>query len=142
MPTREVDHIGIGKAVGEVAESARAVARLEARLALAELKEKVAALAVGIGAGIGAGVFALFALGFAAATAAAALAIVLPTWLSLLIVTALFIAVAAGLGTIAILALRRATPPVPTQAVEEVKLTTEALKRDGHPGAEPSAHVH
>jgi hypothetical protein len=93
----------------------------------------MAALAVGIGAGIGAGILALFALGFAAATAAAALETVLATWLSLLIVTALFVVGAGGLALMALLALGHAAPPVPTQAVEEAKLTTEALKRNGHP---------
>jgi hypothetical protein len=28
--------------------------------------------------------------------------------------------------------IRKATPPLPEQAIEEARLTTEALKRDGH----------
>ena len=139
MPTREAEHVGIGEAVSEVAEHARSIATLEARLALAELKQKVAALAVGIGAGVGAGVLALFALGFGAATLAAALELVLATWLALLIVTLLFLLVAGTLGVVAFMALKRGTPPVPEQAIEEAKLTTEALKRDGNPDAGPSA---
>ena len=139
MPTRETEHVGIGDAVGEVADHARTIARLEVRLALAELKEKVASLAVGIGAGVTAGVLALFALGFAAAAVAAALELVLPTWLSLLIVTLLFLLGAAGLGLLAMTALKRAAPPVPEQAIAEAKLTTEALKADGHPDARSPA---
>jgi protein-S-isoprenylcysteine O-methyltransferase Ste14 len=139
MPTRETEHVGIGEAVGEVADHAKTIANLEVRLALAELKEKVAALAVGIGAAVIAGVLLLFALGFGAATVAAALELVLPTWLSLLIVTLLFLLVAGALGAMAYMAFRRGTPPVPQQAIEEAKLTTEALKRDGHPDAGPSA---
>src|SRR5690242_3212366 len=56
MPAHEAERAGIGAAVGDVAESARSIARLEARLAAAELKEKVGALAVGIGAGVTAGI--------------------------------------------------------------------------------------
>jgi protein-S-isoprenylcysteine O-methyltransferase Ste14 len=139
MPTRETEHVGIGEAVGEVADHAKTIANLEVRLALAELKEKVAALAVGIGAAVIAGVLLLFVPGFGAATVAAALELVLPTWLSLLIVTLLFLLVAGALGAVAYMAFRRGTPPVPQQAIEEAKLTTEALKRDGHPDAGPSA---
>jgi hypothetical protein len=139
MPTRATEHVGIGEAVSEVADHAKAIADLEVKLALAELKEKVAALAVGIGAAIGAGVLALFALGFAAATVAAALELVLPTWLSLLIVTLLFLLFVGVLGAVAFAAFRKGTPPVPKQAIEEAKLTTEALKRDGRSDTEPSA---
>lgn len=140
MPTHAPERAPIGDAVGEVAESAKAFAKLEARLALVELKEKAATLAVGIGAAVVAGVFALFALGFAAATAAAALELLLPTWLSLLIVTALFVLGAGGLGLVALLALGHAAPPVPAQAVAEAKLTTEALKGNGH--VEPGTSTH
>lgn len=139
MPTREAERAGIGAAVGEVAESARSIARLEAQLAIAELKEKAGALAIGIGAGIAAGVLGLFGLGFAAATAAAALELVLPTWASLLIVTGIFFLLAGGLVLVALLAFGHATPPVPTQAVEEAKLTTEALKANGHAHSESFA---
>ena len=139
MPTRETEHVGIGDAVGEVADHAKTIANLEVRLALAELKEKVAALAVGIGAGVAAGVFALFALGFLGATVAAALELVLPTWLALLIVTALFLLTAAALGALAFMALKKATPPVPEQAIEEAKRTSDALKRNGHPDRESPA---
>ena len=74
----------------------------------------------------------MFALGFGLATIAAALATFLSTWLALLIVTgALFLLV----GMLAILGLgrvRKGTPPTPEQAIEEAKLTTEALKNGSH----------
>jgi fatty acid desaturase len=139
MPTREAEHAGIGEAVGEVAEHAKTIANLEVRLALAELKEKIAALAVGIGAGVAAGIMALFGLGFGAATAAAALELVLPTWAALLIVTGIFVLLAGGLAVVALLALGHASPPVPTQAMQEAKLTTEALKANGNPHARSRA---
>jgi hypothetical protein len=36
------------------------------------------------------------------------------------------------LGLIAVRMIKRATPPVPEQAIQEAKLTSEALKSDGN----------
>jgi hypothetical protein len=131
MPTQGTETAGLGAAAKEVAGHASSIARLELRLAAAELKEKVAALGLGVGLGAGAAVCALFALGFAAATIAAALALLVSTWLALLIVTAGFGGLAALLGAMALAAFRRGTPPVPKQAIEEAKLTTEAVRGNG-----------
>ena len=50
------------------------------------------------------------------------------TWLALLIVAGGLFLLAGLLGAIGIARLRKGTPPVPVQAIEEAKLTTEALK--------------
>lgn len=131
MPTQGTETAGLGAAAKEVAGHASSIARLELRLAVAELKEKVVALGLGVGFGAGAAICALFALGFAAATVAAALALVVSTWLALLIVTVGFGGLAALLGLMALSALKRGTPPVPKQAIEEAKLTTEAVRGNG-----------
>ena len=128
MRTHAAETAGLGAAAKEVAGHASALARLEARLAVAELKEKASTLGLGAGLGLGAALCALFALGFAAATGVAALATVLPTWLALLIVTAVFLLLAGVLGLAAVRVLRRGTPPVPRQAIEEAKLTTEVVR--------------
>ena len=73
----------------------------------------------------------VYAIGFLFATIAAALATFLPTWLALLLVTLLLVAVAAVLGFAGLGRIRRGTPPVPEQAITEAKLTTEAIKRNG-----------
>jgi hypothetical protein len=73
-----------------------------------------------------------YAVGFLFATIAAALAIVVDTWLALLIVTLGLLAVAALLGLLARTLIKRGTPPVPELAIREAKLTSEALKADGH----------
>jgi hypothetical protein len=122
MPTRETEHRGVGPAAKEVAEHASTLARLELELAALELKRKVAALGVGIGLVASAGVFLLFALGFGLAAAAAALALVMSTWASLLIL----LLVLTGLSVI-----KKGTPPVPEQALEEARLTTQALRSNG-----------
>lgn len=131
MPTREAETAGIGTAAREIAGRASSIARLELRLAIAELKEKLSALGLGIGLGLGAAVFALLAVGLAAATVVAALATMLSTWLSLLVVTAAFVAVAGLLAALALRAVRKGMPPVPREAIEEARLTAEAVKGNG-----------
>jgi hypothetical protein len=134
MPTRvaETNGTGMATATKQVADHAVAIAKLELKLALLELKEKVAALGLGAGVLVGAAVFALFALGFALAAAAAAVATVLSTWLALLIVAGAAFTVAGALGLLGLRALKRGAPPVPEQAIAEARLTTEAVKTDGH----------
>src|SRR5918911_1341954 len=121
----------LGQAAKEVTERLSTIVRLELQLASLELKKKVGALGLGIALGVGAVLFALFGLGFLFATIAAALATVVATWLALLIVTVSLLVVGATLGLVALRAIKRATPPVPQEAIREAKLTTTALKGDG-----------
>jgi predicted PurR-regulated permease PerM len=131
MPTQSGNNVGLGAAAKAVSERVSAIVRLEIQLALAELKRKAAALGTGVGLLIGAGIFLLFVLGFAFATIAAALATTMSTWLALLIVTGMLLAIAAVLGFIGVTMLSKGTPPLPEQAIEEARLTTEALKNGG-----------
>jgi hypothetical protein len=131
MPTHAASS-GVGGAAKQVAEHASALARLELELASLELKRKAGALGAGAGLGLAAGIFALFALGFGLATVAAALALAVETWLALLLVTAGILVLAAVLGLLARSRIKRGTPPVPEQAIREAKLTSEALKQNGH----------
>jgi uncharacterized membrane protein YqjE len=141
MPTQETDHRSLGASAKEVAEHGSTLVRLELELAALELKRKVTALAVGIGLGIGAALFLLFALGFGFATIAAALATVVDTWLALLIVTVGLLVLAGILGLLALNRIKRGTPPVPEQAIQEAKLTTAALKSDGADKADEASRV-
>ncbi len=128
MPTEADERRGLGAAARLVSERASSIVRLELQLAAAELKTKVVALGLGIALLVGAALFGLFAVGFALATAAAALATVVSTWLALLIVTGALLLLIGLLALFGIDRLRKGTPLVPTQAIEEAKLTTEALK--------------
>jgi len=74
---------------------------------------------------------ALFAVGFLFATIAAALATVLDTWLALLIVTAGLLVLTGGLVALGVALIKKGSPPLPKQAIEEAKLTTEALRSNG-----------
>jgi hypothetical protein len=132
MLTRETEtNAGVGPAAKQVAEHASSLARLELELAILELRRKVAALGIGIGLGAGALLFVVFALGFAFATVAAGLATGMSTWLALLITTAILFGLGSVLAIVALTLVRKATPPVPRQAIEEARRTTEALKSDG-----------
>jgi hypothetical protein len=55
----------------------------------------------------------------------------LSTWLALLITTLILLGLAGVLGILALGRIRKGTPPVPEQAIEEAKRTSEALKSDG-----------
>ena len=132
MPTREADRMGVAPAAKQVAEHASALARLEMELAGLELKGKVASLGLGVGLLVGAAVFGLFAVGFGLATIAAALSIVLDTWLALLIVFGSLLFLAGILVLVGLSRVRKGTPPVPELAIQEAKLTTTALRSNGH----------
>ena len=132
MPTHAGERRGLGAAAKLVTERASSLVRLELQLAAAELKAKVVALGLGIVLLFVAAVFGVFALGFGLAAAAAALATTVSTWLALLIVTGALLLLAGLLGAIGVSRLRKGTPLIPVQAIEEAKLTTEALK-NGRP---------
>ncbi len=127
--TEQQTNGGIGGAARSIGERASAIVRLEIELAALELKKKATALAVGIGLGVGAVVLLLLGLGFVFATIAAALATFLAVWLALLIVTLALFALAGLLGVLARRQIRKGTPPVPEQAIQEAKRTAEAMKR-------------
>ena len=74
-------------------------------------------------------ILGLFGLGFLFATVAAAFETFLATWLALLITAGILFATAGLLGLTALSLLRRAAPPLPEQAIEEARLTSEALRR-------------
>jgi len=130
-PETETDGPGVGTAAKLVAEKASAIARLEVELASMELKKKLGALGFGIGLLGGAFVVLVYALGFTFATITAGLATFLPVWLSLLIVTAFLFVVTGILALVGIKKVQRGSPPVPEQAIDEAKLTTQALKHNG-----------
>ena len=132
MPTPETENVTLGAAAKEVAEHASTLARLEIELASLEVKKKVAALGLGLGLLAGALVFAVYGAGFLFATITAALATFLPFWLSLLIVTLFLFLVAGLLALFGVRSVSRGTPPVPKQAIDEAKLTTQALKSNGN----------
>ena len=124
---------GLSGAAKRVSEHARSIVQLELQLAAAEVKRKVVALAAGIGLVVTAAVLGLLALGFGVAAAAAGIASALPVWAALLVMFGGLLLLAGLLGAIGAALLRKGAKPVPAKAIEEARLTTEAL-RNGHGG--------
>ena len=131
MPTQETDSQGVGAAVKQVAERTSSIVRLELELAALELKRKVFALGLGIGFAVAAAGMLVFMAAFVYAAIAAALALVMPTWAALLVVAGILLLQAALFGLLALNRIKKGTPPLPEQAIQEAKLTTEALKSNG-----------
>jgi membrane protein implicated in regulation of membrane protease activity len=119
---------GLGAAARRVAGHASALARLELELARLQLKQKVVLLGLGAGLLIGAGVLGLFLVGFGLAALAAGLATVVPVWAALLTVTGALALLVGLLAALGLSRLKKGTPPVPTQAIDEARKTVEALR--------------
>ena len=120
---------GLSGAAQRVADHARQFVQLEIQLAAAELKRKAVALGAGAALLVGAALFAFLALCFGLAAAAAGIATTsLTVWESLLIVGGGLMVLTMLLAGIGVLMLQKGRKPVPEQAVEEARLTTEALR--------------
>jgi len=132
MATRSGSRAGLGDAARQVAEHASSLARLEVKLALAEVRRKALELGLGAGLLVGAAVFGWFGLMTALAAGIAAIALVLPVWASILIVCGGLFVLSALLGIVGLGLVKRGAPPIPEQAIREARLTTEALKNGHH----------
>ena len=118
----------MGQLVAQVSEQTSRLIRDELRLAQLEMTAK--GKRAGIGAGLfgGAGLFAVFGFGCLVAAAILALADPLKPWLAAVIVG---VALFAAAGIAALIGKREVTqagPPVPTEAVSNVKQDVQILK--------------
>ena len=120
--------MGLSGATKRVADHARSFVRLELQLAAAEMKKRVVALGLGLALAGGAAVFALAALAFGLAAATAGIATALPVWAALLIMFGALLLLAGVLGGVGVVLLKKGAKPVPEQAIEEARLTTEAIR--------------
>lgn len=117
----------VGQLMSQVSESVSRLVRDELRLAQVELKDT--AKHAGLGAGMfgTAGVLALYGLGVLIATAVIALALLLPWWLSALIVGLVLIAVAAVVALVGKKQLKQVSP-TPERTIENVKRDVAEVK--------------
>lgn len=116
---------GPAKSTAELtSDLARQVTRLvhhEMELARMELSAKGRRAGLGSGLFGAAGVLALVGLGAFAACAIAAVHVVLPIWAAALVVGAFLEILAGAFALLGGGELRRATPPLPTEAIEHAK---------------------
>src|SRR5215208_3074140 len=110
----------IGELVKELSSQTSALVRQEIELARAELQQKGKLAGKGVGVLGGAAVGGLLALGALTAALIALLDKAMATWVSALIVMALWAVLAAALAKAGQKSLQRATPPAP-QTIETVK---------------------
>src|SRR4051794_32432602 len=111
---------GFGELVKDLATQTSTLVRQEIKLAQAEVTQKGKVAGRGAGMLAGAAVAALLGLGALTALIVIALDGALALWLATLIVTVLWLALAAGLAMAGKKALQASTPPAP-QTVETVK---------------------
>ena len=131
MSVNAAEPRGIRASVRRIARHASTLMALQRELAQLEMKRKAGSLGAGTALGAAAAGVGFFALGVGIATAVAALAIVLDLWLSLLIVFAALLLLAALLGLLGVRKLKRGTPLAPEQALEEARMTRRVLKSRG-----------
>jgi uncharacterized membrane protein YqjE len=111
----------VGELVKDATQQAQTLIRQEIELAKVELTEKGKKAGIGAGMFGGAGLFGVFA--FAALTAAfiGAVDLAVPFWAAALIVAAVYAAIGGVLALAGKNKVQEATPPVPEQAVDNVK---------------------
>jgi protein-S-isoprenylcysteine O-methyltransferase Ste14 len=119
---------GVVARVEAVKNRARSLAQLNLELAKLEVKQKATAVGIAGGLGAVAAVLVVYAIGFIFASIAAGLSEALSLWLSLLIVAGMLLLVAAIAAYLAVRFARKASPPKPTQALEEAARTVETLQ--------------
>jgi uncharacterized membrane protein YqjE len=128
---RDNEDASLGELVVKITDDVRTLVRDEIRLAQLELKEKGKRAGAGAGMLGGAGVVAWFGVGTLVACAVLALALVMPYWLSALIVGVALLLVAGALALIGRNQLAKAMPPMPDEAISGVKKDIEAVKGGG-----------
>ena len=117
-----------GELISRLTEQISTLVRDEARLAQAEVTQKAKRLGVGAGLFGGAGLFAFFGLAALITTAILALALVLPAWLSALIVAVVLFVIAGVLALVGKKDVQQGTPPVPTEAIASTKADIQTVK--------------
>jgi uncharacterized membrane protein YqjE len=129
---------GVGELFLDVSERTTAIIREEIELAKAEVTEKVTKLLRGGAVGAAAGTFAFLALIMILVGLSFLIDDLLfddTLWPGFLIVAGLLLLLAALAGWLAYRSIQAGSPPVPEQAIEDVKQTRAVLERSAPPAA-------
>ena len=117
-----------GQLISDLTNQISRLVRDEARLAQAEVTQKAKRLGIGAGLFGGAGLFAFFGLAALITTAILALSLVLPAWLSALIVALVLFAVAGVFALVGKKDVQKGSPPLPTEAIASTKTDIQTVK--------------
>jgi uncharacterized membrane protein YqjE len=131
QPGQDREH-STGDLVKMMTEQVSVLVRGELKLAQMELTSKGKQAALGAGMfGVG-GVVALYGVGCLLACAIIAISGVVAAWLAALIVGAALLAAAGLAAQLGKQRMSKATPPLPEQAVADVKADVEEIKGRAH----------
>ena len=124
---RDEEH-SVGELVKMMSEQASVLIRDELKLAQLEMTSKGKQAAVGAGMFGTSGLVAFYGAGCLIACAIIAISGVLAAWLAALIVGAALLAAAGIVALLGRRRMRQATPPLPEQAVADVKADVEEIR--------------
>jgi hypothetical protein len=133
--TTQVGHdqeYSTGELVKMMSEQVSVLIRDELKLAQLEMASKGKQAALGVGMFGAGGVVAVYGVGCLLACAIIAISGVVAAWLAALIVGAALLATAGGAALLGRRRMRKAAPPVPEQAVADVKADVEEIKERAH----------
>jgi hypothetical protein len=121
-----------GDLVKMMSEQVTVLIRDELKLAQLEMTSKGKQAALGAGMFGASGVVAIYGVGCLLACAIIAISGVVAAWLAALIVGAVLLAAAGGAALLGRRRLQKAAPPVPEQAIADVKADVEEIKERTH----------
>lgn len=130
--TNSVSDASTSELVTRLTQQSTELIRSELKLAQAEMTEKAKHAGVGAGLFGGAGLVALYAVGALIATIILALSLLMPAWLSALIVTVVLFAIAGVVALMGKKQVSQATPAAPKHTIESVKQDVDTIKGGGH----------
>jgi hypothetical protein len=121
-----------GELVKMMSEQVTVLIRDEMKLAQLEMAGKGKQAALGAGMFGASGVVAVYGVGCLLACAIIAISGVVAAWLAALIVGAALLAAAGGAALLGKRRMQKAAPPLPEQAVADVKADIEEIKERAH----------
>ncbi|MGV9408570.1 phage holin family protein [Nocardia sp. NPDC003693] len=122
------DRRSLTELVDTVGAQLTRLVRDEMQLARIEMRDKGKGMAKGVGIAGAGGLLAFYGGGALIAAAILALALVVPAWAAALIVAVVLFALGAIAGLAGKKAVDEATPPVPAEAIKDVREDVEVLE--------------
>ncbi|RSM72363.1 phage holin family protein [Kibdelosporangium aridum] len=119
----------VGELVTDLADELKRLVRDEIRLAVFELRHKGKKMGRGAGLFGAAGLFGMLGVMTLIAAAVLALALVMPAWLSAVLVGGVLVVVAGIAALIGRRQISQATPPVPEEAIEGIRDDVHAIQQ-------------